>query len=421
MIDKGESRRIRGEIRRVLMTVWDPIGVREEPNAQDEYDSYLGGVFDLLASEASDDRISEHLWRIVTERMELPAKKEDMKSTVLALRQIQLTQEQNWSLAGCVIDCDLTEFALPIPPPRVGDNYGRHHKHHQVRPPHDLQQPLPMLSKEVPHARDDGHPQRRPQKVEQHEASPGHAQHTGQWTGDHSHPENEARKEYCHRAVSLEQLLAALDLFVRYPEQPLIVVQQGTSAVMSNPVAEVVAQRTCQRADENDQSKIEFVVLKGKEAGKQQHGLAGQRNARVLQHQRDRECPVTVGGEVVSQHLEQVGQQDHARPFSTAACVITTGASVPIAVAGVSRSRKSRTMRVNSCGRSSYGMCPMPSIITTALFFHRRCNCSADSGSTAVSRVPQSSSTGTDSTTGRTASMRFRPAIHARIICHTCS
>lgn len=48
MIDKYESRRIRTEIRRVLMTVWDPIGVRDEPNAQDEYDSYLGGVFGLL-------------------------------------------------------------------------------------------------------------------------------------------------------------------------------------------------------------------------------------------------------------------------------------------------------------------------------------------------------------------------------------
>ena len=90
MIDRYESRRIRDEIRRVLMTAWDPIGVRDEPNAQDEYDSYLGGVFDLLTGGASDDRISAHLWRIVTERMELPAKKGDMQSTVLALRQIQL-------------------------------------------------------------------------------------------------------------------------------------------------------------------------------------------------------------------------------------------------------------------------------------------------------------------------------------------
>jgi hypothetical protein len=75
------------------MTVWDPIGVRDEPNAQDEYDSYLGGVFDLLTSGAPDDRINEYLWQIVAERMEYSAKKEDMQSTVSALRQIQLHQE----------------------------------------------------------------------------------------------------------------------------------------------------------------------------------------------------------------------------------------------------------------------------------------------------------------------------------------
>lgn len=78
------------EIRRVLMQVWDPIGVKHEPNAQDEYDSYVGGIFDLLAGGVSDDGISDHLWNIVTERMGLPAKKEDMKETIVALRQIQL-------------------------------------------------------------------------------------------------------------------------------------------------------------------------------------------------------------------------------------------------------------------------------------------------------------------------------------------
>ncbi len=81
------------EIRRALMTAWDPIGVGDAPNAQDEYDSYLGDVFALLATGASDEQINEHLLRIVTERMELPAKKEDMQSTVSALRQIQLPQE----------------------------------------------------------------------------------------------------------------------------------------------------------------------------------------------------------------------------------------------------------------------------------------------------------------------------------------
>jgi len=35
VIEKHESRRIRNEIRRALLTVWDSIGVKDEPNAVD--------------------------------------------------------------------------------------------------------------------------------------------------------------------------------------------------------------------------------------------------------------------------------------------------------------------------------------------------------------------------------------------------
>ncbi len=93
VIDKYESRRIRVDIRHVLMSVWDPIGIKDEPNAQDEYDGYLGGVYALLVSGASDGRIEEHLWQIVTERMGLSgAKKADMADTVKALREIKLKE-----------------------------------------------------------------------------------------------------------------------------------------------------------------------------------------------------------------------------------------------------------------------------------------------------------------------------------------
>jgi hypothetical protein len=75
------------------MQVWDPIGIKDEPNAQDEYDAYLGGVYELLVGTASDDSIKEHLWRIVTDRMELPAKKHEMAKTVEALRLIRVPQD----------------------------------------------------------------------------------------------------------------------------------------------------------------------------------------------------------------------------------------------------------------------------------------------------------------------------------------
>ena len=94
MIEKYESHRIREDIRRVLMEVWDPIGVKSEPNAKGEYDSYVGGVYTLLTDKATESQITEHLLCIVHERMELKAATLDaMSDAVKALRLIPLPAE----------------------------------------------------------------------------------------------------------------------------------------------------------------------------------------------------------------------------------------------------------------------------------------------------------------------------------------
>jgi hypothetical protein len=95
MIDKYESRRIRGEIREVLLRVWDPIGIKDEPNAQTEYDGYLGGVYELLVGGATDSEITERLLYIVRERMGLKATAAAMAETVKALRTIQLPRDKS--------------------------------------------------------------------------------------------------------------------------------------------------------------------------------------------------------------------------------------------------------------------------------------------------------------------------------------
>ena len=91
MIEEQESRRVRTQIREVLLTVWDPIGVRDEPNVQDEYDAYVSGVHDLLVTGADDAKIADHLWRIVVERMGLGATPEAILGTVRALRAISIS------------------------------------------------------------------------------------------------------------------------------------------------------------------------------------------------------------------------------------------------------------------------------------------------------------------------------------------
>ena len=67
------SHEIESAIRAVLMSDWDPIGVKDVPEAQDEYDSYVGGVYRLLASRAEAEQIAAHLAQVETTMMGLPA------------------------------------------------------------------------------------------------------------------------------------------------------------------------------------------------------------------------------------------------------------------------------------------------------------------------------------------------------------
>ena len=64
------AKAIQESIRQVLLNEWDPIGINDIPEAQDEYDGYVGGVYRLLASGASKE-IVQHLFRIEVETMGL--------------------------------------------------------------------------------------------------------------------------------------------------------------------------------------------------------------------------------------------------------------------------------------------------------------------------------------------------------------
>ena len=68
-----QARVVQDRIRQILLNDWDPIGIREVPEAQDEYDSYVGGVYRLLADGASAVEVAAHLARIEGETMGLPS------------------------------------------------------------------------------------------------------------------------------------------------------------------------------------------------------------------------------------------------------------------------------------------------------------------------------------------------------------
>ena len=61
------AREIQDSIRRVLLDSWDPLQISGEPPARDEYDSFIGGVYRLLASGAPPERVAQHLREIADE------------------------------------------------------------------------------------------------------------------------------------------------------------------------------------------------------------------------------------------------------------------------------------------------------------------------------------------------------------------
>jgi hypothetical protein len=59
-------------IQKILLTEWDPIGVSDTPEAQDEYDTYADAVSAMLANQAASvDDIAQYLLRVATEQMGL--------------------------------------------------------------------------------------------------------------------------------------------------------------------------------------------------------------------------------------------------------------------------------------------------------------------------------------------------------------
>ena len=81
---------MRCAIRRVFLEVWDPIGISDDPNAQDEYDGYIGRIFELLAPGGNDEEIVDYLSCATNEHMGLSASREHLPPVVKALRQIPI-------------------------------------------------------------------------------------------------------------------------------------------------------------------------------------------------------------------------------------------------------------------------------------------------------------------------------------------
>ena len=76
-IDIDKIAEIHRQIDSVLLLDWDPIGVANVPEAQDEYRSYCRGVYDVAVQTRSTHAVAQHLLRIERECMELSFRSAD--------------------------------------------------------------------------------------------------------------------------------------------------------------------------------------------------------------------------------------------------------------------------------------------------------------------------------------------------------
>ena len=86
------SREIMKQIHDILWNDWDPIGVREIGGPEDEYDSYIGGVYRLLSEDSSEAKLLDHLHQMETDTIGLsPGDRKRLVPVVKKLMEIDVS------------------------------------------------------------------------------------------------------------------------------------------------------------------------------------------------------------------------------------------------------------------------------------------------------------------------------------------
>ncbi len=78
------------QVAQILLKEWDPIGVQNAAEAQDEYVNYIPPICDLISSRKSESDIFDCLWWIETEHMGLRGNEASTK--IIAKKLVQLVQ-----------------------------------------------------------------------------------------------------------------------------------------------------------------------------------------------------------------------------------------------------------------------------------------------------------------------------------------
>ena len=85
------AKRCHSLIHEILLKEWDPIGVSHVPEAQDEYDGYVGEIYRLLSRRVPQNEIFDYLWWAETEHMSLCGNRQ--RTEQIAAKLVKLVQE----------------------------------------------------------------------------------------------------------------------------------------------------------------------------------------------------------------------------------------------------------------------------------------------------------------------------------------
>jgi hypothetical protein len=90
------AREIRDSICEVLARDWDPIEVKDTPEARDEYDRYIGDVYRLL-STGEESAMATHLASVERDAMGFSTSAEALLPLAGRLRQLAVRLENTQS------------------------------------------------------------------------------------------------------------------------------------------------------------------------------------------------------------------------------------------------------------------------------------------------------------------------------------
>ncbi|NJM37872.1 MAG: hypothetical protein HC845_08480 [Akkermansiaceae bacterium] len=77
-----------------VLNEWDPIGIRNIPEAQDEYVAYVPRICELLKLPDSRNDVSSYLWWLATEQMGISENRQVTEDFTDRLIQIATTMKE---------------------------------------------------------------------------------------------------------------------------------------------------------------------------------------------------------------------------------------------------------------------------------------------------------------------------------------